>query len=341
MQLEHIKFDLQKKTLTVLDQRLLPEKEFFLELKTYEEVADAIKNLTVRGAPLIGVTAAYGMVIGGYQYYRKKERPDWEKIKTVLSRTRPTAVNLFWALSEMEELRKKLEKAGIPLSEILFELEKKALQIHEDDFSNNQKMGEFGSVLLHGKKNILTHCNAGWLATGGWGTAVGVIFSYFKKNSDIHIWVDETRPVLQGSRLTAYELLKMGVSHTVICDNMAGMLMGQGRVDAVIVGADRITQNGDVANKIGSYSLAVLASYHKVPFYVAAPFSTIDANIKSGRDIPIEERSEDEIKQGMGRLTVPLESPVYNPAFDVIPEELVTAIVTEKGVYFPPYNFRK
>jgi methylthioribose-1-phosphate isomerase len=304
--------------LLLLDQRKLPLKEEWMELRTHRDVAEAIKNMAVRGAPAIGCVAAYGFVLG------VKSGDDPEKVAALLSSTRPTAKNLFWAL---ERVKKALLSGGDP--------EEEAVKIEREDVEGNKKIGELGASLIEEGMRILTHCNTGALATAGWGTALGIIRSCHYSGKAIHVWVDETRPFLQGSRLTAWELFREGIPHRIITDSSAGFLMSKGLVDAVIVGADRITARGDVANKIGTYSLSVLAKEHGIPFYVAAPSSTFDLDIHSGKEIPIEERSELEIRTCGGSPTAPEGSPALNLAFDITPAENVTAIITERGIIKP------
>jgi len=304
--------------LLLLDQRKLPKEEVWLELKDYREVAKAIKEMAVRGAPAIGCVAAYGFVLG------VKKGEEVGKVYESLKSTRPTAYNLFWALDRM---LKAYREGRDP--------EEEAKAIEREDYEANKKMGEFGERLIPDKARVLTHCNTGALATAGWGTALGVIRSAYKKGKEVFVWVDETRPYLQGSRLTAWELLKEGIPHRIITDNTAGFLMKKGAVDLVIVGADRITGRGDVANKIGTYTLAVLCKEHGIPFYVAAPSSTIDLSLNSGEEIVIEERPEEEVKRCAECLVAPEDSPAYHVAFDVTPAELITAIITEKGVLKP------
>ncbi len=307
--------------LILLDQRKLPFEKSFVECLTVYDVADAIKNMVVRGAPAIGVVAAYGFVLG------KMGGLDDKTIYDILIKTRPTAVNLEWAL-----------KRCLRESAIGSDLDKLATAIHEEDILINRKMGEFGKGLIEGGDNILTHCNAGALATGGYGTALGVIRSAFLEGKKIHVYVDETRPYLQGSRLTAYELMEDGIDCTLICDNMAGYLMSLGKIDKIIVGADRIAANGDTANKIGTYSLAVLAKYHNIPLYIAAPFSTFDLGIKEGSFIKIEEREPAEVRGFFGTKVALDEVKVFNPSFDITPNSLITAFITEKGVIYPPFE---
>ena len=306
--------------LKVLNQLKLPREEEWLSLRGYREVAEAIKDMVVRGAPAIGCVAAYGFVLGV-----KYEKTEPEEVFQTLKNTRPTAVNLFWAL---ERVKKALESGK--------DVEEEAKAIEREDYETNLKIGENGNALIpHGAK-ILTHCNTGALATAGYGTALGVIRSAFRSGKDIFVWVDETRPYLQGARLTAWELAKEGIPHKIITDSTAGFLMKRGMVDAVIVGADRITLRGDVANKIGTYSLAVLAKEHKIPFYVAAPLSTFDPKLFSGEEIPIEERGDEEVKNCFGCQIAPAESGALHWGFDVTPAELIDAIITERGVIYKP-----
>ena len=304
--------------LLLLDQRELPHREVWLELRDHRDTAEAIKSMAVRGAPAIGCVAAYGFVLGISKGY------DPEEVYTTLSRTRPTARNLFWALERMMEALKTGR-----------DIEEEARTIEQEDVEANRRMGKLGSKLIPDGARVLTHCNTGALATAGWGTALGVIRTAHSEGKNIHVWVDETRPYLQGSRLTAWELVKEGIKHTVITDNSAGCLMSRGLVDIVIVGADRITAGGDVANKIGTYSLAVLSKSHGVPFYVCAPSTTFDLSIYNGKDIPIEERSGNELKEIDGVMIAPEDSPALYLSFDVTPAELITGIITEKGIISP------
>lgn len=317
--MEHIVWKNDK--LYLLDQRKLPFVKEFVECSNLAMVADAIRDMVVRGAPAIGVTAGYGVVLGlmvGMKF---------DDIYNVLINTRPTAVNLMWGLLKM----KNMVDSGInPIDA--------AIKIHEDDIAINRRIGEVGSSLIGDNSNILTHCNAGSLATGGFGTALGVIYATKNSGKNIHVFVDETRPYLQGSRLTAFELMENGVDCTLICDNMAGYLMKQGRVDAIIVGADRIALNGDTANKIGTYSLAVIANKNNVPFYVAAPLSTFDGSIKDGSFITVEERNPREVREIFGVKIAPDDISVYNPSFDVTDSELITAFITEEGVIGKPFD---
>lgn len=322
-------------SLRILDQRALPEEVVFLDCRTVAQVADAIRTLAVRGAPAIGIAAAYGVVIGA-----RVDRKNLETVIYELAATRPTAVNLFWALGRMRAVaeREAEEPDDIFLSRLLFE----AGSIHHEDVTNNKKMGAFGASLLPQRATVLTHCNAGALATGGHGTALGVLRSAREADKEIvKVYADETRPLLQGARLTAWELAEDGFDVTVICDSMAGYLMSTEKIDAVIVGADRIAANGDAANKIGTYGLAVLAAHHKVPFYVAAPKSTFDPTLSEGCEIPIEERGAEEVRVLPDGKRVPDGISVWNPAFDVTPAALITAIINETGVYRAPYDFSR
>jgi len=319
--------------LYVIDQLKLPSKIEWVELASYLDVAKAIKDMIIRGAPLIGIVGAYGFAIG---IKEKIDQPDIlknaEDIYKTLKETRPTAVNLEWALNRMFEKLKNLLSENKNNQKIINALFKEAKIIELEDYHANKSIGGFGQILIPDNSNVLTHCNTGALATAGWGTALGVIRSAYEEGKNINVFVDETRPYLQGSRLTAWELLQEGIPHKIITDSSAGFLMSKGMVDVVIVGADRITANGDVANKIGTYSLSVLAKHHGIPFYVAAPSSTFDLNMDSGKDIPIEERNPDEVKYCGQCMIAPEESPALNYSFDITPAENITAIITEKGL---------
>jgi len=304
--------------LWLLDQRKLPELEEWVVLEDHLQTAQAIKDMMVRGAPAIGCVASYGFLMG----VKKGEDPN--VVYEVLKNTRPTAYNLFYALDRMMEAYKRGE-----------DLEATAKAIEEEDYQANVKMAQIGNELIPKNARILTHCNTGALATAGFGTALGVIRQAQYSGKSIFVWVDETRPYLQGSRLTAWELLKEGIPHKIITDATAGFLMKKGLVDCVIVGADRITRRGDVANKIGTYSLSVLAKVHGIPFYVVAPSSTIDQSIESGEEIIIEERSEQEVKKFKNCQLAPEASPALHLAFDITPAENITAIITEKGIWKP------
>ena len=327
----------QDDTLIFIDQRRLPWSEEEVACSTAEEVARAIKDMVVRGAPAIGIAAALGLYLGikDYQGDHQGLLELLREKKRLLASTRPTAVNLFWALDRMEKVA---VSSPLPVEKLKKRLRAEALRIWEEDLEANQAMGRLGAGLFSGESRILTHCNAGALATGGYGTALGVVRALHERGLVKLVLVDETRPLLQGARLTAWELAREGIPHRLISDNMAGHFMARGMVDAVIVGADRIASSGDVANKIGTYTLAVLARRHGIPFYVAAPTSTLDLSISSGDDIPIEERSQEEVTHLAGKRICPRETQAFNPAFDVTPHQLVTAIITEKGVVRPPYS---
>jgi methylthioribose-1-phosphate isomerase len=318
----------------MIDQRLLPGEEIYREYKDYEEVAQAIETMVIRGAPAIGVAAAMGIALG-MQSVRSNPDENFTKICERMSKTRPTAVNLFWAIERMKRVYTELKE--LPLEEIQRHLILEAQKVLVEDIEANRKMGNYGNELIPEQASILTHCNAGALATGGYGTALGVIRAAVEHGKKVQVFADETRPFLQGARLTAWELHQDKIPVTLITDNMAGYFMRQKNVDLVIVGADRIAGNGDVANKIGTYSVAVLANANKIPFYVAAPLSTIDLSLTSGNQIPIEERTAQEVVEIHGKRTAPDGIGVRHPAFDVTPNELVTAIITEKGIARPPY----
>lgn len=321
----------------LLDQSRLPGAVEFLDCRDYKAVADAIRTLKVRGAPAIGVTAAMGVALGAQTIHATDYPTFAQAVLTIcddLAATRPTAVNLFWAL---ERMRRKLELVrDQPVSTIKQVLTLESQAILEEDITLCKTMGRHGAELIRDGQTVLTHCNAGSLATAGYGTALGVIRAAYEQGKKINVIADETRPVLQGSRLTAWELMQDHIPVTLITDNMAGSLMRQGKIHLCVVGADRIAANGDVANKIGTYSVAVLAKAHNIPFYVAAPYSTIDLNTKSGDQIPIEQRNPSEVTSIHGsHLIAPKGVAVYNPAFDVTPAELITGIITERGVFKP------
>lgn len=324
--------------LKILDQRQLPEKEVYLTLRTYKDVIRAIKNLSIRGAPAIGAVAAFGSALGAMGIKTndiEKFRKEFNKICDKIIKARPTAVNLFWAIDRIKSLLDKNQYGDI--NKLKLSILNEAKKIYEEDIQSNFRIGEYGEKLIPKGAKILTHCNAGALATCGYGTALGVIRSAFKRGKIVRVYADETRPILQGARLTAWELQKDNIPVTVITDNMAGDLMRRGNVNLVIVGADRITSNGDFANKIGTYSLAVLAKYHHIPFYVAAPDSTFDLNLKSGNDIIIEMRDKSEVLNFRNKIVAPRKVGVFNPAFDVTPHEFVTAFITNRGVIKPPF----
>ena len=324
--------------LRLLDQTRLPNEVTYRLCTTVQDVADAIKTMQVRGAPAIGITVAYGLVLAvqGKQYTELGPfLADLRGASQLLRSTRPTAVNLAWALDRMEtEALRQAERGPERIIEYLI---KEARRIHDEDLAMNRAIGEFGAKLVPDGANILTHCNAGALATGGHGTALGVIRSAHSQKKTIHVWVDETRPLLQGARLTAWELKESRIPATLICDNQAAFYMSKKRVDMVVVGADRIAANGDVANKIGTYGLAVLAHHHGIPFYVAAPSSTIDLETPDGDDITIEQRDRSEVAGCGGCTVAPEGMQISNPAFDVTPARYITAIITDKGLVYPPY----
>jgi methylthioribose-1-phosphate isomerase len=338
-EIKPIQWDRDGKKLILLDQTLLPGEESYREYNDPLEVAEAIRSLVVRGAPAIGCAAAFGVALAanmcGGEDPEELRRTVGEALNA-LAETRPTAVNLFWALDRMSKLLDSSSEGSC--TQIRRVLEKEAVRIFEEDLLSCRSIGDLGADLVPDTANILTHCNAGALATAGYGTALGVIRSAHKEGKVSMVWVDETRPVLQGARLTAWEMVREGIPATLVTDNMAGALMADGKVDFVIVGADRIAANGDVANKIGTYPLAVLANYHKIPFAVAAPLSTIDTDIASGSQIPIEERDPEEVSGYADVRWAPGGIRIYNPAFDVTPAALITAIVTEKGVIKPPFE---
>ncbi len=316
----------------LIDQTRLPTEEIYLEITEYRELAEAIKQLKIRGAPAIGIAGAFAVCLAANQIesgdYRDF-RAQLERVSAELAATRPTAVNLVWALERMQRV---LEKNPLGPSRLKKMLLDEALCIFEEDKKICRQIGKHGAELLKDGDTVLTHCNTGALATADFGTALGVIYTAAAQGKKIRVFADETRPLLQGARLTAWELQKAGIDVTLICDDMAAVVMQKGWVNCVLVGADRIAANGDTANKIGTYNLAILANYHRIPFYVVAPTSTIDHRIKTGQQIPIEERSAEEVTFGFGKQTAPNGVKVFNPAFDVTPRELITGIVTERGI---------
>jgi methylthioribose-1-phosphate isomerase len=322
-----------------LDQTKLPTEETYVTCKTHEQVADVIRNMVVRGAPAIGVAAAMGIALGVSNSKAETNgdlKRDLDQICDLIGKTRPTAVNLFWAIRRMQE---KFERIRVrPIPHIKRDLIEEAQLMHAQDIAANQAMGRHGAALMPSEGGVLTHCNAGALATAGYGTALGVIRAAIEEGKKIHVYADETRPFLQGSRLTAWELMKDGIPTTVISDNMAGAMMAQHKIAAIVVGADRIAANGDVANKIGTYTVAILAKEHNIPFYVAAPISTVDLACPSGLEIPIEQRNAREVTHIAGKQMVPDGVAVENPAFDVTPARYVTAIITERGIARTPYE---
>jgi methylthioribose-1-phosphate isomerase len=324
-----------------IDQTKLPLEESYVLATTYEQVADAIVTMVVRGAPAIGVSAAYGIALGAMRSKAESaERfaPEFETICDRLAATRPTAVNLFWAINRMKALFDQLLASGTPLDQIKEKILAEAHAMYNEDIAACKAMGAFGAEFMPAEGGVLTHCNAGALATCGYGTALGVIRSAVERGKRIHVYADETRPFLQGARLTAWELMADGIPTTVICDNMAASIMRAGRIQAVVVGADRIAANGDVANKIGTYNVAILAREHGIPFYVAAPWSTIDLATPSGEFIPIEERPQIEVTHHAGKQLTPHGVGICNPAFDVTPSKYIAAIFTERGVLRAPYS---
>ena len=322
-----------------IDQTKLPTEEVYVNCTTHQQVADVIRNMVVRGAPAIGVAAAMGIALGVKNSKAESGadlKKDFDEICETIRQTRPTAVNLFWAIRRMQE---KFETLRVrPVAQIKQALIEESQRMHAEDIAANQAMGRYGATLMPASGGVLTHCNAGALATAGYGTALGVIRAAVEQGKKIHVYADETRPFLQGSRLTAWELMKDGIPTTVISDNMAGAMMNQGKIGAIVVGADRIAANGDVANKIGTYTVAVLAKEHGIPFYVAAPISTVDLDTPDGSKIPIEQRNAREVTHIAGKQMVPDGVEIENPAFDVTPAKYVTAIITERGIARAPYE---
>ncbi|MFA6569510.1 MAG: S-methyl-5-thioribose-1-phosphate isomerase [Victivallales bacterium] len=333
--------------LRLIDQTVLPEQFAYVETDDRQEIFDYIKRLVVRGAPAIGCAAALGLAAVS-QHSTAGNPSDFlceiRKTADYLSSSRPTAVNLSWALKRVVSHVEKSVSGGVGCVDRLKEvLLAEALEIVREDIEMCKEIGQNGVELIRNGAGILTHCNAGALATADYGTALSPIYAAHEKGLEIKVYSDETRPLLQGSRLTAWELKRAGVDVTTICDNMAAQVMKEGKIDLVIVGADRIAANGDTANKIGTYGVAILAKHHRIPFYIAAPYSTVDIAIKDGSGIPIEERDGDEIRRGLGKLTAPSDVSVYNPAFDVTPHSLITGIITERGIITKPFitNIRK
>jgi len=322
-----------------LDQTKLPTEESYVTATSYQQVADAIRTMVVRGAPAIGVAAGMGIALGLKNSKAETVgdlKKDFDQICSAIGETRPTAVNLFWAIRRMQE---KFESLRVrPMPQIKQALIEEAQRMHAEDIAANRAMGRHGATLMPASGGVLTHCNAGALATAGYGTALGVIRAAVEQGKKIHVYADETRPFLQGSRLTAWELMKDGIPTTVISDNMAGAMMSYGKIGAIVVGADRIAANGDVANKIGTYTVAVLAKEHGIPFYVAAPISTVDLATPDGSGIPIENRNVREVSHIAGKQMVPDGVEIENPAFDVTPAKYVTAIITERGIARAPYE---
>jgi len=328
-------------TVVMIDQRKLPASEVYVTCRTAQDVAKAIKTMVIRGAPAIGVAAAMGLALGMRRSKAsgtKQFATEFQKLCELMAATRPTAVNLFWAIDRMKQAFAEEAQRGASVAEISDRLMRESHAIHDEDVQSCRTMGAHGATLVPDTARILTHCNAGALATAGYGTALGVIRAAAEQGKRVAVLADETRPFLQGARLTAWELVKDGIDTTVITDNMAGTMMRLGDVDLVVVGADRIAANGDVANKIGTYSVAVLAREHGIPFYVAAPWSTIDLATRDGDAIPIEERTPREVTHVGNTQLAPEGARVRNPSFDVTPHKYITAIITERGVYRAPFS---
>jgi methylthioribose-1-phosphate isomerase len=331
----------QQDDIVMVDQRKLPASEIYVTCKNVNDVAKAIKTMVIRGAPAIGVCAAMGLALGAARSKAtgtKQFTTEFQKNCDLLAETRPTAVNLFWAIERMKRAFSDGALAGESVDQLKARLRTTADRIHDDDVASCRAIGANGAALVPQDANILTHCNAGALATAGYGTALGVIRGAVEAGRNVRVLADETRPFLQGARLTAWELIKDGIDTTVITDNMAGSIMRKGDIDLVVVGADRIAANGDTANKIGTYSVAVLAKEHGIPFYVAAPWSTIDLSTKDGDAIPIEERNAREVTHVGSNQLAPDGAHIRNPSFDVTPAKYITAIITEKGVYHAPFE---
>ncbi len=333
--------DWQGDVVVMVDQRKLPSQEIYVRCRTAQDVAKAIRTMVVRGAPAIGVAAAMGIALGMRRSTAKGTRQfavEFQKACDLMAGTRPTAVNLFWAIDRMKRVFAEAAQAGESPDEIAAKLAREARAIHDEDVASCRAMGAFGAAVVPDGARVLTHCNAGALATAGYGSALGVIRAAVEQGKRLAVFADETRPFLQGARLTAWELVREGIHTTVITESMAGPLMRAGEIDLVVVGADRIAANGDTANKIGTYTVAVLAREHKVPFYVAAPLSTIDLSTPDGDRIPIEERDQREVTHlGSSRLT-PVGANIRNPAFDVTPHRYITGIITERGIFKPPFS---
>ena len=330
----------ESETVVMIDQRKLPAEEVYVRCKSATEVARAIKTMVIRGAPAIGVAAAFGIALGMRKSAAtgtQKFAAEFHKMCELMAATRPTAVNLFWAIDRMKRSFAAGALAGESVDQIKDRLDREADAIHDEDVASCRAMGAFGAEVVPAEAVILTHCNAGALATAGYGTALGVIRGAVEQGKRVTVLADETRPFLQGARLTAWELVRDGIQTTVITDNMAGAIMRTGRVDMVVVGADRIAANGDTANKIGTYTVAVLAREHNIPFYVAAPLSTIDLKTADGTLIPIEERNEREVTHIRGSQLTPAGALIRNPAFDVTPHRFIAGIITERGILRPPY----
>jgi len=333
--------DREGDVVVMIDQRKLPAQEVYVRCKTAPEVARAIKTMVIRGAPAIGVAAAWGIAIGMRRSTAtgtQKFAAELQKICDLMAATRPTAVNLFWAIERMRRVFGAAVQAGQSVDQVKDVLDREAQMIHDEDVASCRAMGAFGAGVVPADARILTHCNAGALATAGYGTALGVIRGAAEAGKSVAVFADETRPFMQGARLTAWELMRDGIDTTIITDNMSAALMGQGKVNFVVVGADRIAANGDTANKIGTYGVAVLAREHNIPFYVAAPLSTIDLRTVDGAHIPIEERSAREVTHVGSSQVAPAGAKIWNPAFDVTPHRFITGIITEKGIFKAPYT---
>jgi methylthioribose-1-phosphate isomerase len=330
-----IKWDKDK--VVMIDQRKLPEEEIYIEVRDHNQVAEAIEKMIIRGAPVIGVAAAYGIALGMLKVKEKENIAEkFLQVCERLEKTRPTARNLFWAVERMKSIFERSRNLSYP--QLKQKLIDEATAIEKEDIETNKKIGDWGKELIEDGQSILTHCNAGELATAGYGTALGVIRAAFKEGKKIQVYAGETRPLLQGARLTCWELAKDNIPVILITDNMAGFLMQKGKVSLVITGADRIARNGDAANKIGTYTLAVLAREHGLPFYLAAPLNTIDFSLSEGQQIPIEERRPEEVREIGGRCITLPQVNVFNPAFDVTPASYISAIITEKGIARSPFE---
>ena len=331
----------QDDTIVMVDQRKLPAQEHYVRCRTSQEVAKAIRTMVIRGAPAIGVAAAMGIALGMRRSTAKGTKQfavEFQKTCDMMAATRPTAVNLFWAIDRMKRTFSEGALAGESPTELVARLDREARAIHDEDVANCRTMGQFGATLVPDGARVLTHCNAGALATAGYGSALGVIRAAVEQGKRIAVFAGETRPFLQGARLTAWELVRDGINTTVITESMAGPLMRAGEIDLAVVGADRIAANGDTANKIGTYTVAVLAREHKIPFYVAAPLSTIDLATPDGEHIPIEERDEREVSHLGGSRLTPVGAKIRNPAFDVTPHRYIAGIITERGVITAPFG---
>ena len=333
--------DREGDVVVMIDQRKLPAQEVYVRCRTAPEVARAIKTMVIRGAPAIGVAAAWGIAVGMRRSTAtgtQKFAAEFQKTCELMAATRPTAVNLFWAIERMKRCFGAAVQAGDSVEQLKDRLDREAQQIHDEDLASCRAMGAFGAEVVPADAHILTHCNAGALATAGYGTALGVIRGAVEAGKTVAVFADETRPFLQGARLTAWELVRDGIDTTIITDNMSASLMGQGKVNFVVVGADRIAANGDTANKVGTYGVAVLAREHHIPFYVAAPLSTIDLRTPDGAHIPIEERNAREVTHVGPSRVAPVGAKIWNPAFDVTPHRFIAGIITERGIFRAPYT---